>query len=205
MITNFIIRKAEDITIKNEITDFSQFFFYKKNISAISFEIPNEPLIEFSEKLFKQLVNKIGVADNINMIAQLYPQPNNRIIRYKNFWGILRDNKVNTEAFSNKSELLLEKDNRLIVSGIGKINMKFEKIIPDLLLVTRKLYFYTFLDNYEFNSNLFSGFEENVVSIISKGGLIFFFLGDLYQDSCEIVVLSKITQLNKVLNLVNAS
>lgn len=54
MTTDVVIRYAEDINEKNEITDFNLFSISGKGISAVSWELPNAPLKKFGEGLLKK-------------------------------------------------------------------------------------------------------------------------------------------------------
>ncbi|MDH3001560.1 hypothetical protein A1D23_13295 [Chelonobacter oris] len=109
MNTNFIIRKARSIVQKNEITDFPlKYSIYEKEISAVSFENSNETIAESGAKMLKEIIDTYFPSDNhvVNFFAKLYPQPDNRIVRYRGFWGLSKIKNIS--SILDKYEALIQ-------------------------------------------------------------------------------------------------
>lgn len=176
MTTNMIVRIAESIAIKNEITDFQLKYSISDNkISAISFEIPSGNIKTLGANLLEKIIlanfsdgNKI-----INFIAKLIPQPDNKIIRYKGLWKLLKITDL--DSILDKRTFLLQHGNKVIPVGGGRVDLNNKPIIDELILNSDELYFYI---GCKVDDNMIcNDFKSLVSSVVDGGGFVFFFLG----------------------------
>ncbi|WP_419692805.1 hypothetical protein ACNHE2_09440 [Mannheimia haemolytica] len=141
MITDkFIIRKADNILLKNEIAIFHPMYFKpSKNISAISIEntkiqkYKNTKIQVLSEdryKLLNYVCHKIDhQIKKIKVIICLYQQPDTKFIKYKGGWGILKSHFIDVDKIAEKKEFVLERNKGLDFILEGEVNIKDDSIL----------------------------------------------------------------------------
>lgn len=116
MITNkLIIRKASNIFSKNEIADFNSLYFSPSDgISAISIE-NNEwtRLLENMYELLSYSFQKVNSQEtSIRFMMCLHDQPNNKIVKYKGGWGLLKHH-LDIDKIRSKKEFAFENNGRM--------------------------------------------------------------------------------------------
>ncbi|HDL1113861.1 TPA: hypothetical protein PWU90_002096 [Mannheimia haemolytica] len=193
MITDkFIIRKADNILLKNEIAIFHPMYFKpSKNISAISIENTKiQVLSEDRYKLLNYVCHKIDhQIKKIKVIICLYQQPDTKFIKYKGGWGILKSHFIDVDKIAEKKEFVLERNKGLDFILEGEVNIKDDSILKKILDVTNVIYF-----SIEGKQSIYPKIESPddwINYMLDIGGSVLFFLGLGLETACEIVVMKK--------------
>lgn len=158
MTTKIVIRHAENINKKNEIARFDSYGIEEENISALSWEIPNEPRAKSGGYLLKKMISKVSLLSNkkqtIGVMLELTPeQPNNAIVNHKKTWGLVEGCGVDVNKIINKISHLNPGKKGLVLTGTGRISLDKVDLIQNFINTQEKLYFSSFnsyeVDEYE--------------------------------------------------------
>lgn len=203
MTTDVVIRYAEDINEKNEITNFNLYSISGKGISAVSWELPNAPLRKFGESLLKKMVGNYSsdVSDEkIYTFVVLSPeQPDNVIVNHRKTWGLLKVRGVEVDGVVEKKDLIVKGSEGSILSGLGAVKSNSPGVIQSLINTSEHVFFSTIpSNNLNMTASIPSQIKEWMNNIWINNGVVFFALGRYDEPDCEIVALSQKRNLQKL-------
>jgi len=204
MTIDFVIRYADDINEKNEITDFNLFSISGKGISAVSWELPNAPLKTFGEGLLKKMVGNYssGVSDeNIYTFVVLSAeQPDSAIVNHRKAWGLLKVRGVKVDGVGEKKDFIVKGREGLILSGLGSVESNSLGVIESLINSGEKVFFSTIpSSNVNMTASIPRQITEWMSNIWVNNGVVFFALGRYDEPNCEIVALGQKINLQKLM------
>jgi len=203
MTTDVVIRYAEDINEKNEITDFNLFSISGKDISAVSWELPNVPLKNFGEGLLRRMVKNYssGLSDEViyTFVVLSAEQPDNAIVNHRKTWGLLNVRGVKVNGVGERKGLIVKGNEGLILSGLGSVNLNSAGVIESLINSGEKVFFSTIQPtNVNMTDSIPRQITEWMSNIWINNGVVFFALGRYDEPDCEIVALGQKRNLQKL-------
>lgn len=200
MITDIVVRYADNISVGNEIANFRRLSINGENISAVSWELPGVPRRKAGECLLKNIVTVLRPPHSL---GELYvrvelssEQPDNAIVNYKKTWGLLKSFGVHIDDIENKSNFTTKSQNGLILSATGVIDLQSKGIIESLINCEVKAYF-SLCDSKSICDDLLSNnSQDEWMNLMWKhNGIVFILLGHFDEKDCEIVALGHEPQL----------
>lgn len=203
MTTDVFIRYAEDINEKNEITDFNLFSISGKDISAVSWELPNAPLKNFGEGLLRGMVKNYssGLSDETiyTFVVLSAEQPDNAIVNHRKTWGLLNVRGVKVNGVCERKDLIVKGNEGLILSGLGSVKLNSVGVIESLINSGEKVFFSTIQStNVNMTDSIPRQITEWMSNIWINNGVVFFALGRYDEPDCEIVALGQKRNLQKL-------
>ena len=203
MTTDVVIRYAENINKKNEITDFNLFSISGKDISAVSWELPNVPLKNFGEGLLREMVKNYssGLSDEViyTFVVLSAEQPDNAIVNHRKTWGLLNVRGVKVNGVDERKDLIVKGNEGLILSGLGSVNLNSAGVIESLINSGEKVFFSTIQPtNVNMTDSIPRQITEWMSNIWINNGVVFFALGRYDEPDCEIVALGQKRNLQKL-------
>jgi len=200
MITDKVIRFANNISTGNEIANFKQLSIGGENISAVSWELPGVPRRNAGEYLLKIMSSTLCTP---NSTGKLYvrvelssEQPDNAIVNYKKTWGLLKSFGVHIDGIENKSNFIQKGQDGLILSATGVLDLQSQGIIESLFNCELKTYFSLCDSNIIHDDQLRNNSQYEWMNLMWKHhGIVFILLGHFDEKDCEIVALGHQSQL----------
>ncbi|MCP2231649.1 MULTISPECIES: hypothetical protein [Erwinia] len=193
MTTKIVTRYAENINKNNEIAKFEKYFIEGENISALSWEMPNEPRKKMGEALVKMMAEKISLTEEkqINVILELTPeQPDNAIVKHKKTWGLIESRGIDVSKINNKKSYITPGKKGLVLTGTGKIPISTVGVIQGIINSQDKLYFTNIeADNISQQDGSFGKISDWMKKVWENNGIIFILLGSFDEIHSEIVAL----------------
>lgn len=201
MTINCVKRYADDLNVKNDITNFDKLSFSLDGISAVSWELPGCTRREYGEKLLKDMYTYVtdDSAENIHVMVQLVPeQPNTAIVKYKKTWGLIENSGVNTNYIYDKSSFIDNGVKGLILTGTGYIIKHVDNELQKLINSEERLFFSNIKPNVNIEDNpQFDRLTHWINNILHNDGVIFFLLGHFDERDTEVVALGSKYALKK--------
>lgn len=200
MITDIVIRYADNISVSNEIANFEGLSIRGENISAVSWELPGIPRRKAGEYL---LCNMSSALRSPNSTEKLYvrvelssEQPDNAIINYKKTWGLLKSFGVHVDDVENKYNFITKGQDGLILSATGMVDLKTKGLVESLFNCEKKTFF-SLCDSESICDGLLSNNSQGEWMNLVWGhhGIVFILLGHFDEKDCEIVALGHESQL----------
>lgn len=194
MITDIVIRYAENINYENKLADFLRYSIHGDSVAAVSWELPGEPRRKGGEYLLKKMAEKIHSDVNSGilhvMIELSGEQPDNAIVNYKKTWGLLKSRGIRVDDITDKKDFIRKGENGLILSCYGTVDLLSDGVIQSLFNCEEKVYFSLFSPKYKWtpNENSLSGWMESVWEI---NGIVFMLMGYFDEKDCELVALGR--------------
>lgn len=196
MTTNVILRKAIDVRKKNEIANFDELGIYDQPASAISIELINYRSFDNKSKFLTNIISRVFQNEKkIFFFISLNGQPDNRIIRYKKGWGLIKS-RGNFELVENKEELMKENNGKLDFLLLGEVCVNDIFSINEILNLGETVFFLIKKNKFELDAEKKfvndvtdpnSWIKHNIV----LGNTIVFFLDSYFDESsCEVVFMS---------------
>jgi len=203
MTTDVVIRYAEDINEKNEITDFNLFSISGKDISAVSWELPNAPLKNFGEGLLREMAKNyssdLSDEDIYTLVVLSAEQPDSAIVNHRKTWGILNVSGVKVNEVSERKDFIVKGSEGLILSGLGSVKLNSVGVIESLINSGEKVFFSTIQStNVNMTASIPRQITEWMSNIWINNGVVFFALGRYDEPDCEIVALGQKRNLQKL-------
>lgn len=205
MTTNIILRKAIDIRNENEIANFDELGICEQSASAISIELVDYRFFDNKSKFLTNVIGKVFQdEEKIFFFIDLSGQPDNRIVRYKKGWGLLKS-RGSFELIENKEELMKENNGKLDFLLLGEVRVNDVFSINEILRLGEKVFFLIKKTSLNQMSKKIINDVTDQNSWIKYnlilGNIIVFFLGSYFDESsCEVVFMSNdqsIVTLNK--------
>lgn len=144
MTTDVIVRYASNINFENEITDFHWLGISGAKISAISWELKNIKRVHGISYLTKQMINKLS-GNNDSKTIHLYIQfdhvPDNRIIRYKKAWGLIKGAGHDVDFMSGKHDIISSNTEGLSLSAIAYFHSNLLTQLNYMISQENKIFF----------------------------------------------------------------
>ncbi|MDW8846757.1 hypothetical protein SD961_12795 [Erwinia sp. MMLR14_017] len=200
MTTNYVRRYAENISIKNDICDFSDLIPEINGISAVSWELPNCSRREFGERLLKDIYTVVTDDDFIHVMVQLVPeQPDNAIVNYKKTWGLIGSSGIKVDNFQDKKSFIDKGCKGLILAGTCCIASSLCCEIQKLINSQEKLFFSNLSPNLsEADAPSVGRLTKWIENILHNDGIIFFLLGRFDENDSEVVAIGNKIALKKI-------
>lgn len=206
-INRYKIRFSNDLTKKNDVICFDYIYDLPPGYSAISLE----GLYENREKGYVDIIKKMlmsigGSRDEFAIFyynEPPYTVEDNKVNRYKGYWGLKAYNVHSYDFLTCKSEFLFDVDNRLKMKGVAKLNEKeLEMLIDEVSYHDFSFFFYgdgKDLDIEEFIKNV-SDIEYSQVMnyLLEKGWFVLILLGDEDVKTSEVVAISNSENIKKI-------
>ncbi len=196
MTIDTIVRYAENINNQNEIANFHVLGIPRRNIAAVSWELPNVSRKDGAIHLLSEMLKKLARnSSNVTIYIHLQLssfQPDSAIVRYKKTWGLLKSRGYDIDFLLNKENFIACTPNGLILSGICHCPLHLLGCLKDILNSEKKIFFaFT-------HSNISKDDERNMTSeaewmdfFWSNNGVIFMILGSFDEANCEVVALGR--------------
>ena len=201
MITDVTIQYANEITHKNEITNFPMLGLNAENISAVSWALRKTNRANGTVRLISEMINRLS-SENDNKFIDMYiqlsgSQPDTPLIRYKKIWGLLKSRGFKVDFMSHKLDTIISSSEGLTLSGMSRFPVSSLKQMAPFIANERKIFF-AFLssENFVENSDYLQSEKEWMSLIWSKNGVVFMPLGALDEIDCEVVALGKSSSIN---------
>lgn len=200
MITDKVIRFANNISTGKEIANFKRLLIGGENISAVSWELPGAPRRNAGEYLLKIMSSTLCTP---NSTGKLYvrvelssEQPDNAIVNYKKTWGLLKSFGVHIDGIENKSNFIQKGQDGLILSATGVLDLQSQGIIESLFNCEVKTYFSLCDSKIIHDDQLRNNSQGEWMNLLWRHhGIIFILLGHFDEKDCEIVALGHHSQL----------
>lgn len=201
MITNgYVIRKTNDIRNENDVINFPYIKGVSERYSAISFEKKYNDRDSGYHNLMIDILKSLDF-DERKQSLYYYSEfiglvDDNRINRYKGYWGLKPYKYTNYDFLKDKTEVVSGDSGSLKMRGIAKVD---SKELPLLIKNTSysDMSFYFLVSNNYFDREKFIIFMKNndfsqcINYLLKVNGFIFIFLGDEKVKTSEIVFISK--------------
>lgn len=122
----------------------------------------------------------------LSFVIQLSEQPNQKIIKFKGIWRILKFSGVNIDSFYNRKELFYESNSKLNIVGYAEVDVDHIEFMIKLINDVDYLYF-----SLGGNDIFFDNYEKWINYKLNNNKLVLFFLEDLWGGENEMVVIDK--------------
>lgn len=204
MTINSIKRYAEDISIKNDICDFSELIPKMSGIAAVSWELPNCCRRNFGAQLLKEIYSAAidDDFDCIHVMVQLVPeQPDTAIVNYKKTWGLIRSSGIKVDDFQDKRSFIDKGTKGLILTGTCRIIRPISDDLQKLINYEEKLFISNMApDLNDTNIPRNERLMNWINNILHNDGVIFYLLGRFDENDSEVVAIGKHVALEKLYN-----
>ncbi len=204
MTIDYIVRVAAEIHQPNEITNFNSLGIAEKNISAVSWELRKhgrgDGTINLLGRMAERLCANNEMADFFVFLQLSGSQPDNRIIRYKKTWGLLKARGYDVENLLDKIDVITDTDNGLILSGFCRLSLSHLNDLKPLINSEKNISFGLFVGsgkgNIDFNVRTRSDWMK---LIWLNNGVVFYILGALDESDCEVVALGEYKHISALI------
>ncbi len=204
MTIDYIVRTAADIHQSNEIANFNSLGIAEKNISAVSWELRKHGRGDGAINLLGRMAEKLCADHNmVNFFVFLQLsgyQPDNRIIRYKKTWGLLKARGYDVENLLDKFDVVTDTDSGLILSGFCRLSLSHLNDLKPLIKSEKNIFFGLLVDtdkeNVDFNVTTRSDWMKLVWL---NNGVVFYLLGELDEPDCEVVALGEYKHISALI------
>ena len=219
MIIDFKLRKTKNIRSDNDVLNFDYVKKLSKDFPAMSLEKKYQDREHGYTDILLKLIDSCHL-DMKNYYLGYYSefvplQDNSKILKYKGYWFV-KDSQNEKYAnlwgkrysfLTNKKEFLLEKQDKLKMSGIVFLNLENTNEIEELIKsvsynVDRGFFFIiqkNFLDEFEEIIKKYD-YSDYIDFVVNKHGCVFILLGDEDNKSSEIVVISNEIIINRIIH-----
>lgn len=203
MTTDYVKRYVENLSEKNDVTNFSEVFTSVNGVSAVSWELPGFTRRKHGEKKLKDIYRSLtDDGEYIHVFVQLVPaQPDTAIVNYKKTWGLIRNSEVNIDSLSDKKSFIERTSKGLVMTGVSIIPVNVVGVIQSLINSQGKLYFSNIsvgcdFDDDDLNADRLTQWVHN---IFINEGVVFFLLGSFDENDAEVVAMGSKSALGKIM------